>query len=251
MLAFPVEISHFCKQARFDLTLTMNFISHYFLDKELDDSCFFIGISTPDLLSVFDRAIRLKENRLPLLMENEATPEEVSFYNGVLRHFEVDALFHSSPFFHEETARISQLMRQTFPGFGFHRLFFVSHVLFELLLDKILIDQHPDLLPAYFSYFEQQKPAYISQLTQWVTRTEIPGYEKYYEKFVQRKHLYLYSDWKYVIYVLKRILQRVRVAKFGYLDDPRFFTVIRAYEEELTDRCFLAFSDYTHQLERV
>jgi hypothetical protein len=229
---------------------TMNFISHYFLDKEQDDSFFFVGISTPDLLSVFDRSIRLKENRLPLLMENEAVPAEVSFYNGVLRHFEVDALFHNSAFFHDETAHISRLVRDTFPGFGFHRLFFVSHVLFELLLDKILIDQHPDLLPEYFRHFDQQ-PEYVTRLTQWVTRTEIPGYQNYYEKFVHRKHLYLYSDWKYVIYVLKRILQRVRVAKFSYLDDPRFLAVIRGYEAELTTRCPLAFSDFTQRLERV
>ena len=228
----------------------MNFISHYFLDKELDDSFFFVGISTPDLLSVFDRSIRLKENRLPLLMEKEALPAEVSFYHGVLRHFEVDALFHSSAFFHEETGRISQLLRATFPGFGFHRLFFVSHVLFELLLDKILIDQDPNLLPEYFRHFEQQ-PAQVAQLTQWITRTEIPGYDNYFEKFVQRKHLYLYSDWKYVIYVLKRILQRVPIAKFSYLDDPRFLTAIRAYEVELTARCFPAFADYARQLERL
>ena len=229
----------------------MNFISHYFLDKELDDSLFFVGMSTPDLLSVFDRSVRLRESRLPLLMENEVPPGHISFYNGVLRHFEVDALFHSSAFFEEETSRISRLMRDTFPGYGFHRLFFVSHVLFELLLDKILIDQHPDLLPDYFQHFEAQKPEDVAQLTQWVTRAEIPGYENYYQKFVQRKHLYLYSDWKYVIYVLKRILQRVRIAKFSYLDEPRFLSVIRAYESDLSGRCFLAFSDFTRQLERV
>lgn len=229
----------------------MNFISHYFLDKELDDSAFFVGVSTPDLLSVFDRSVRLRESRLPLLMENEASPAQISFYNGVLRHFEVDALFHSSAFFEEETRHITRLMRDTFPGYGFHRLFFVSHVLFELLLDKILIDQHPGLLPDYFRHFEAQNPEHVAQMTQWVTRTEIPGYENYFHKFVQRKHLYLYSDWKYVIYVLKRILQRVRISKFSYLDEPRFLSVIRAYETELTDRCFFAFTDLTRQLERV
>ncbi len=229
----------------------MNFISHYYLDKEQEDSLFFVGMSTPDLLSVFDRSIRLKASRMRLLMENDASPEQVSFYNGILRHFEADALFHSSAFFKQETGMISQLMRETFPGHSLHRLFFVSHVLFELILDKILIERDSSLLPAYFEYFEAYPPAEVLALTQWITRNEIPGYGSFFEKFVGKKHLYLYTDWKYVIYVLKRILQRVKVSKFAYLDDPRFLRVIETYEKGLAERCFLAFADFTHQMEKV
>ena len=129
----------------------MNFISHYFLDRDLDDSWFFAGISTPDLVSVFDRNVRLKKRKMPPIQEDVSTPGQISFYKGVMRHFEVGSHF-SIPlsFSIPETAIISRLLKQSFIPGEVERSFFVAHIALELILDKVLIQTHRDLaLPIF------------------------------------------------------------------------------------------------------
>ena len=146
----------------------MNFISHFYLDRDLNDSHFFTGVSTPDLVSLFDRNIRLKARQMPLLMENEATPEEVSFYQGVLRHFEGDRIFHTSHFFERETGQINDILKETFQE-RVGRGFFVAHILFELLLDKILIQDDPSLLSEFYGHLTARPIQEYVRLTEWVT----------------------------------------------------------------------------------
>ena len=156
----------------------MNFISHFYLDRNLDDSLFFVGVSTPDLVSVFDRTIRLKEGRMPLIMENEATKGEISFYNGVIRHFEVDKLFHTSDFFYSETEKIKNLLQEEFGKDHVPRAFFVAHVLFELILDRILIHHNNTLLPTFYDHLSRFPIKEYVRLTEWVTHTPMPAYPR-------------------------------------------------------------------------
>lgn len=229
----------------------MNFISHFYLDRNLDNSLFFVGVSTPDLVSVFDRNVRLKKNRLPLIMENESSEDEISFYNGLLRHFEVDRIFHTSDFFYSETARITKLLQETFPADELSRTFFVAHVLFELVLDKILIQQDPNLLTSFYSHFDSRSISTFVQLTEWATHTPMPRYDDFLQKFLKKKYLYNYTDWRHVTYILKRIMQGVGISKVDYLLDERFISMAEAYEEELTGRMPSAFAWLNDQLYTV
>jgi hypothetical protein len=226
----------------------MNFISHFYLDRELNNSWFFAGVSTPDLVSVFDRTVRLKENTLPLPMENEASPEELSFYQGVLRHFEVDKIFHTSPFFYTETKEINRRLHAVFPDGEMKRGFFVSHVLFELLLDKLLIQQDPTLLPDFYRHLTTYPLQEYVKLTEWVTGVPMPSYEGFLGKFIEKQYLYRYTDWQHVIYILKRIVLGVGIKEVAYLHDPRFLSVMEAYEEELKERHLAAFTRLNEQL---
>ncbi|MEO1451190.1 MAG: hypothetical protein AAFV07_16790, partial [Bacteroidota bacterium] len=149
----------------------MNFIAHYFLDRNLDDSLFFAGVSTPDLVSIFDRNIRLKAKRMPLIMENEATQEELSFYNGVMRHFEVDRIFHTSEFFKSEVKLLCDAFTYHLGEKVVKRDYFVAHILFELTLDKVLIQQNAFLIDDFYAHLESRPLEELVRLTEWVTHT--------------------------------------------------------------------------------
>jgi len=229
----------------------MNFIAHFYMDRHVEDSLFFVGVSTPDWVSIFNRQIRVKENRLPLIMENDATPAEMSFYNGVMRHLEVDRVFHSSAFFEDETREISRLLKQHFADGAVPRSFFVAHVMFELVLDKVLIQADPSLLPAYYSHLESCDMAQIVQLTEWITSTPMPGYDGFVKKFIIKKYLYQYTEWNHVIYVLRRLLERVGVDTHEFLDTDAFLSLAETYEEGLSRRYLKALQGFGQELVRL
>ncbi|MCB0838264.1 MAG: hypothetical protein KDD63_22360 [Bacteroidetes bacterium] len=229
----------------------MNFISHFYLDRNLEDSFFFVGVSTPDLVSVFDRNVRLKEGRMPLLMENEATVEEISFYNGVIRHFEVDKVFHTSDFFYRETDKIKDLLHDTFGTDQVYRGFFVAHVLFELILDKILISHDSNLLPSFYEHLERYPIKEYVRLTEWVTHTPMPAYDAFLKRFIKKKYLYDYADWEHILYIIRKIVQGVGINQFEYLHSPGLISILDAYEKELAIYCFDEFSLLNEQLIKV
>ncbi len=216
----------------------MNFLSHFFLDHQIDDSLFVVGASTPDLLSVFDRKIKFKERDISRrVQDREISAEQHSFYQGVIRHFQVDKIFHSSDFFHEETRKMSQNLREAFPQSDIQRSFFVAHILLELSLDRLLIQEDEMLLHKFYNHFENCKAAQIRKLTSWLADDAyLPSYDAFIHKFTQDKHLLRYKDWGYIIYVLKRILRRVGIFEYAYLDSPHFLVFLQAYENDLGTR---------------
>ena len=226
----------------------MNLVSHFFLDKDRKDRFFFVGVCSPDLVSNFNRKIRLKKSSLPLLRENEITPDQLNFYQGVLRHFEVDRLFHSSPFFKEETAYLTGLLKTTLKDFEVKRAFFVAHIMLELVLDRVLIRRHKDLLLDFYKNFQQHDVPKLVQYTEWLAQEPMAGYDLFLQKFASRQFLYRYVDLRYLSNVLRNILQTVGIENQRYLHEPIFFDLMKQYENRLADLYEPAMQSFAEEL---
>lgn len=226
----------------------MNYFSHYFLDKDNTDSLFFVGVATPDLISTFNRSYRLKANRMPLLMENDASRAEISFYNGVMRHFEVDRIFHTSSFFRRETELLTRILQDTFGPENTPRAFFVSHILLELILDRILIVRHSSLLYSFYRHFETKDVGQLVELTEWVARRRLPGYSDFLKRFAEKQFLYNYSHWDFLIDVTFHILKKVGVGEAHYLRSNQFLAMIHSYESSLSRRVPKALEELSQML---
>lgn len=211
----------------------MNFISHFYFDRHVPDHLFAVGVSTPDLLSIYDRSIRLKDGHIRHLLAQDLTMDQQHFLYGILRHFDGDKIFHSSAFFEKETHYLSALLREAFGAKSIPRSFFVSHVLLELIIDKVLITDSKQLLDDYYAHFAVHSIEEMSALTEWAAEKTIPGYDGFLEKFLERKFLYHYTDWGHVGYVMKRILMRVGVSESAYLENQRFPLLMQEYENRL------------------
>ena len=227
----------------------MNFISHYYLDQHSaqTDSFFFVGISTPDLISNFDRRIRLKVSTLPPFLVEDHTPERESFFKGVERHFEVDRIFHSSDFFYRETHFLAAQLREQF-GKRIHRSNFVAHILLELILDRVLILRHNDLLFSFYSHFQSSDVPMLVELTEWIVQQKIPGYGDFLEQFAQKRFLYRYVNQWYLVRVLKGILAQIGIRKVEYLDSEDFMTIIESYEQRLEYLSESAMEEFSNAL---
>ncbi len=214
----------------------MNLISHFYLDREHPESLYFVGIATPDLVSVFDRKTRLKAANLPIIMENESSREQMSFYNGILRHFEVDALFHSSEFFQTETQLLARQLKDTFGDKQVKRSFFVAHILLELILDRILILKDSELLYSFYKHFQNKDILKLVYFTEWACKKPLPGYAAFLWKFAEKKFLYNYTEWEFLVKVIENLLKKVGIQHNTYLHDVRFIQQLEIYQEGLTER---------------
>lgn len=227
---------------------SMNFVSHYYLDREHTSSMFLLGISTPDLLSDFRKGIRLRQVHLPLIMESDASEGQIQFYNGVLRHFEVDRLFHSSDFFQSETRYISSQLRNIFNKREIERIFFVSHILLELMMDRILIMNDKNILDDYYATYTPSNIQKTIRLSEWISRRPLPGYYSYLIRFSQKKFLYQYRQLAFIVRVMRQIFTKVRLEKTAFLYDSRLFRFLESYQPYLKSKIPYCMCEIERQL---
>lgn len=208
----------------------MNFLSHFYLDRKVEDAPFIVGVCTPDLVSLYSREIRIKH--LPILPAH--SPNYISFIQGIERHFKADKVFHSSDFFLQESHIVGDFLKQHFKDKGLKRSFFVAHVLVELMIDKVLIAQDKQLIPDFYAHFHQIGHLNIADMTQIAVAKEIDAYPAFIQKFLQNEYLYHYSDQDYIIYVLQRIVRRVGIEEIDYLKSQTMKSFLAQYEMHLS-----------------
>lgn len=207
-----------------------------------------MGAATPDLLSIYNERLRIKKHHLQGLEALPLTPEGETFALGVARHFKADDAFHSSPFFAEETAFINDQLKQNFITQNNQRKFFLAHVLLELVLDKVLINNYPDIIDEYYAHFAVTFPySPVKRYTETISRHPLPNYEHFLEKFVQGRFLQHYNKADHIVYVLRRVLRRAGVSDPTFLDDAAFPALLGLIEERLNHRYPAAFGHVRQQ----
>jgi len=208
----------------------MNFLSHFYLDRQSSDSLFVSGTCTPDLMSIFSRAVRVKHQSLIIPIGTE------TFYQGVLRHYAADKAFHTCDFFLEESHAITLFLREHFTSNQVHRTFFIGHVLVELMIDKVLIAQDETLVSDFYAHLETVTAHKLAESTQYFVDKPLLGYEAFLQRFIQNRYLFHYSKYEYIIFVLKQIVQRVGISETSFMDSQTFAHFLEEYEKELVPK---------------
>lgn len=213
----------------------MNLISHFFLDKDQQNSYFFVGISTPDLVSNFDRSLRLRQADVFQMSHLYVDEAERAFYRGMRRHFQVDGIFHDSTFFRKETSYLSLVLNKRFKAKGLTRSYFIAHLVLELILDRILIRNHDNLLFEFYRQFQKQDISHLVLLTEKAAKTQLPGYEDFLRRFTESQFMYRYVDMRYLLQVIRTLCRKVRIENTAYLNAPEFMELMYDYENRLSE----------------
>ena len=116
----------------------MNYFAHGM--RFTDRPYFLAGTACPDWLSVADRRVRLRARRVqPFADDSGSIEAEVAA--GVLQHLADDNWFHQTRAFVETSAILTRMIRGVLgPEDGF-RPGFLGHIVTELILDGVLIQQ--------------------------------------------------------------------------------------------------------------
>ncbi|MGB4775981.1 MAG: hypothetical protein WBP45_12460, partial [Daejeonella sp.] len=112
----------------------MNFLSHFYFDRNTQDPNLVLGTVLPDLI----KNARKDWNLYPQKREDRFihSQEMTSLLTGWKRHLQVDCCFHSSKFFAEHTRAIRLLIAPVLEDSVVRPSFF-AHIALELMLDSI------------------------------------------------------------------------------------------------------------------
>jgi hypothetical protein len=125
---------------------SMHFLSHYYVDRDKNNPLFVSGTLLPDIAPHFTRTY----NRRIRNKVWQLSVPELSVHRGVLRHYEVDAIFHNSIDFKAACTNASKRLAETGLDREKYRFWFLGHIVVEVLMGRQLILSEPKLLNEYY-----------------------------------------------------------------------------------------------------
>lgn len=190
----------------------MNYLAHAL--RFLDRPYFVVGSCTPDLLSVADRGVRLRSRRVLPFVEH-ADVETAEFCRGALQHLHDDDWFHATRGFAEVTGEIAVLFRSTIGADHPTPCSFLGHVVMEMLLDSVLMEQHPDALPRFYVAMESVDPFKVQAAVNLCARQPTERLAALIPRFNEERFLEDYATPEGLAYRLNQVLKRVNLTPLG------------------------------------
>jgi hypothetical protein len=186
----------------------MNYLAHAvrFLDRPL----FVAGTAAPDWLSVVDRKVRLRPRHVEPWRDHDDR-QLAEFAAGVCQHLLDDGWFHATRGFAEVTADLATRFRQCVgSGDGF-RCGFLGHVVTEMLIDAVLIDDAPDRLSAYYAALNDVEPLIVERAVNRMSPVPTNHLAAFIRLFQRERILVDYQDSRRLWMRLNQVLRRVKL----------------------------------------
>lgn len=185
----------------------MNYLSHFYFDKEQSDSYFILGIALPDLSKAFNKSWNIHPHKHLEKWQDE--PTLVGIQKGWERHLKVDRFFHESTFFQEQTHLLKLDLQQCTFDAQFLRPSILAHIGLELILDSLLLKQKRVDVDAFYTHLQKIEP------TQMARFMELNGIENAetclprYQWFITQQYLRDYVHTERLAFALSKVAERI------------------------------------------
>lgn len=210
----------------------MNYFAHGM--RFVDRPYFLAGTALPDLLSVVDRRVRLRmKNVVPFTQDESSLQAEVA--SGIKQHLDDDHWFHSTQGFLEISTDLSILFRKVFAGDDYARVGFLGHIVTELLLDGVLIEQNPRLIDQYYEAFQQIDPLKIEIATNRMATRKTDQLKHWLGHFHKEGFLRDYLVPQRMLVRLNQVMKRVKLQPLPEETISILITGRQIVEKRLTD----------------
>jgi hypothetical protein len=187
----------------------MNYLAHAL--RFLDRPEFVAGTAVPDWLSVADRKVRLRPKQLEP-WRHHADPRLAELAQGIGQHLDDDGWFHGTRGFAEVTALLTKRFRECIgTGDGF-RCGFLGHIVTEMLIDTVLIDESPQQLQRYYEVMDAVDPAFVEDCVNRMSPVPTAHLAYFIRIFQRERILYDYQDERRLLARLNQVLRRVKLS---------------------------------------
>src|SRR6185437_5895495 len=168
----------------------MNFLSHFYFDRDTDNCYHVLGTVLPDLLKNADKTIVLHPEKL-----HHSDPEIGAMIEGWKKHLEVDRYFHSSDFFLTHSHQLKNELLPAIEGSPV-KPFFLGHVALELILDNLLLTIHKITIDSFYQHLEGCRASVIEEFLVFSALKDTSTFFRFYDDFKRSKYLYTYAEMK-------------------------------------------------------
>ena len=220
----------------------MNFLSHFYFDRDTDNCYHVLGTVLPDLLKNADKTIVLHPEKL-----HHSNPEINAMIEGWKKHLEVDRYFHSSDFF---LTHSHQLKKALLPAIENSPVkpFFLGHIALELILDNLLLTTNKITADRFYNHLEGCRAGIIGEFLTFSGLKDTSIFFRFYDDFKRSKYLYTYAETKEIAYALKRICMRVWKDPFTPKNETEMNAVLTTYRKNLLDNFMSIFDEIDDKL---
>jgi hypothetical protein len=220
----------------------MNFLSHFYFDRNTTDSYLVLGTVMPDLLKNADKNVIVHPEKL--VHTNGAIN---SIIKGWKKHLEVDRYFHSSEFFLTHSHRLKKLLLPAIEGSPV-KPFFLGHIALELILDNLLLTTRKITADGFYEHLDGCSEPVVDEFLTFAGVKNTAVFFRYYDDFKRSKYLYTYSETKEIAYALKRICMRIWKDPFTPNNEFKMSTVLLGYRAGLQDSFMSIFDEIAAKL---
>jgi hypothetical protein len=207
----------------------MNFLSHFYFERNITDCYQVLGTVMPDLLKNADKNVIIHPEKL--------THQDIavnSIIRGWKKHLEVDRYFHSSKFFLTHSHLLKKLLLPAIEGSPV-KPFFLGHIALELILDNLLLTTGKVTANEFYDHLDGCEGAAVNEFLTFAGVKNTAIFFKFYNDFKKSKYLYSYADTKEIAYALKRICMRVWENPFTSENEAQMNGVLTVYRASLQD----------------
>ncbi|MDB5002477.1 MAG: hypothetical protein JWQ34_702 [Mucilaginibacter sp.] len=205
----------------------MNFLSHYYFDRNVTDCYFILGTVLPDLLKNADKNIILHPEKLHY--QNTHLNGLIAGWN---KHLDVDRYFHSSDFFAIHSHQLKKLLTPVIEGSPV-KPFFLGHIAIELIIDNLLLTTGKITVDDFYAHLKGCDNTIIEEFLTTAGLKDTTRFFLFYEGFKRDGYLHTYSETPQIAYALKRICMRVWENPFTPEHEARMNEVLIAYRQLL------------------
>lgn len=220
----------------------MNFLSHFYFDRDTDNCYLVLGTVLPDLLKNADKTIILHPEKLYHPHESVN-----SMICGWKKHLEVDRYFHSSDFFLTHSHRLKNMLTPAIEGSPV-KPFFLGHIALELILDNLLLTTNKITVDGFYKHLEGCDANVIGEFLTFAGLADATVFFKFYDDFKKSRYLYSYSDTREIAYALKKICMRVWDNPFTLVQEAAMNEILMAYRAELAGNFMSIFHEIDAKL---
>lgn len=220
----------------------MNFLSHFYFDRESDNCYHILGTMLPDLLKNADKTIILHPEKL------HHTDDAVnSIIKGWNKHLQVDRYFHSADFFLHHSHELKKLLLPAIEGSPV-KPFFLGHIAIELILDNLLLTTNKVTVDGFYDHLNRCRTPVINEFLTFAGLKDTTRFFKFFEDFKKSRYLSTYTETQQIAYALKRICMRVWKDPFTAEHEAAINNVLVKYRETLLDNYMSVFDEIEGKL---
>lgn len=187
---------------------SMNYLAHGW--RFTHDPYFLAGTAVPDWLCVADRGVRVRSKRAAEWVD-DGDANRAAVARGICQHHADDRWFHETRAFAELSLDFSRQIRDVLPAEEGFRPWFLGHILVELLLDAVIIEQQPERLTAYYRALADVETAVVEGTVNRIAARATDRLAAFISLFCSERFLCDYTDDGKLLVRLNQVMRRVRL----------------------------------------
>ena len=208
----------------------MNFLSHYYFERENQNENEVIGTVLPDLVKNAHKDWNLYPQKREKVFATDL--HLASILTGWKKHLEVDVLFHSSDFFNHHMASLKQLLLPILKDSPV-RPSFLAHIGIELLLDHLLVVEEKINIQSFYAHLNNVDTLKLEAFLKKCGAENTDHFFVFLNRFISSRYLLSYQKLENISYALQRICMRLWANPFDEETVMLLTEKLEIYKEEL------------------